>query len=521
MDNPDQRMTADVNLFCSTYGSILVDLLLAPFTISYYSYQAYSRAGWPGPTAMFGLFLVSAVVNKLLMSPVVAATVEQEKREGDFRFRHVAVRVNSESLAFYGSAGEERRKVNLKLDSLCDVQQQVFNRKFALDLATSIFDYFGSIASYLVIAVPIFSGAYASLDGPELSKKISENSFVCMYLFYQFSKLVDLAGTVTGVAGATHRVVELIEQLRETSNAPHKNQGGEKDSGEGDGGDDGDVSDDGLNEVLVGSAGADGPSSSSDGLLVGQAEQPLERRRQEGNMLLCQLVDLSIGAPESESCLISRLCLEVRSGTNVLIVGPSSSGKTSLLRTLRGLWDPLGGVIERVPRADSVFFLPQKPFLTNGSLLNQFLYPGDAEQILREEKESGLQPWIENVVEDLDLSDLQKRCGGLDVDPGWSDWGECLSPGEAQRVAFARLLVLARRRATTMALAFLDEATSALSTPMEEAMYGRLAETGVTFVSVGHREGLRKFHSVLLRLGQDRAGGWTLEGIKEKERHSP
>ena len=106
-------MTADVNQFCSTYGSILVDLMLAPFTISYYSYQAYSRASWLGPTSMFVLFLVSAAVNKLLMSPVVNATVEQERREGDFRFKHVGVRVDSESLAFQGSARVEAEKVRI------------------------------------------------------------------------------------------------------------------------------------------------------------------------------------------------------------------------------------------------------------------------------------------------------------------------------------------------------------------------------------------------------------------------
>ena len=54
-------------------------------------YIYLSRAGWIGPTGMFLLFLVSTVVNKMLMKPVINTTVNLEKREGDFRFKHIMV----------------------------------------------------------------------------------------------------------------------------------------------------------------------------------------------------------------------------------------------------------------------------------------------------------------------------------------------------------------------------------------------------------------------------------------------
>jgi hypothetical protein len=47
-----------VDLLCSNYGSSIADLLVAPFTIAYYAYSAYTRAGWHGPTGMFAFFLV-------------------------------------------------------------------------------------------------------------------------------------------------------------------------------------------------------------------------------------------------------------------------------------------------------------------------------------------------------------------------------------------------------------------------------------------------------------------------------
>lgn len=52
-------------------------------------------------------------------------------------------------------------------------------------MATNGFGYFGSIVSFLVISVPIFEGSYDDLSQPELSRLISENNFVCLYLIFQ------------------------------------------------------------------------------------------------------------------------------------------------------------------------------------------------------------------------------------------------------------------------------------------------------------------------------------------------
>jgi len=68
------------------------------------------------------------------------------------------------------------------------------------------------------------------------------------------------------------------------------------------------------------------------------------------------------------------------------------------------------------------------------------------------------------------------------------DWTAALSPGERQRVAFARL---ALRRPS---LAFLDEATSFLDETAECEMYALAKKRAGCVVSVGHRSSLRKFH---------------------------
>lgn len=131
------------------------------------------------------------------MSPIVAWVVKNERREGDFRYKHMQIRSNAESLAFLTGARLEEAKTNNKLDVLLKTQHSLYGRQFFLNLAVNLFDYLGSIISYLALAVPIFSGRYDDVSSAELASLISQNAFVCIYLISTFSTLVDLSSSVT------------------------------------------------------------------------------------------------------------------------------------------------------------------------------------------------------------------------------------------------------------------------------------------------------------------------------------
>ena len=94
IDNPDQRISSDIQLLCTSYSSLTSKLILSPILVIYYGYDAYSRADWVGPTGILGMFILSGLINRLLMSPVVRATVLLEKMEGYFRFAHAHIRYN-------------------------------------------------------------------------------------------------------------------------------------------------------------------------------------------------------------------------------------------------------------------------------------------------------------------------------------------------------------------------------------------------------------------------------------------
>ena len=111
------------------------------------------------------------------------------------------VRSYAESLAFNGSAETELEKVNSKLMDVCKVQQKLYTRNLPIDLLVNLFFYLGAIASYLVIAVPIFSGQYEAYQPADLTQIILETAFVCIYLLNQLWQLVNVTSTVAGLAG--------------------------------------------------------------------------------------------------------------------------------------------------------------------------------------------------------------------------------------------------------------------------------------------------------------------------------
>jgi len=185
--------------------------------------------------------------------------------------------------------------------------------------------------------------------------------------------------------------------------------------------------------------------------------------------------------------LMTNINLSLRQGDTVLLGGASGSGKSTLVRAIAGIW-PFGRGEIHVPQGARVLFLPQRPYLPIGVLRDVVSYPmpagGVDDKALREA---------------LEAVDLKELTGRLDEA---AHWALQLSPGEQQRVAFARALV---QKPDWL---FLDEATAALDEATEARLYRlvreRLPET--TVFSIGHRATLGPFHARRLMV-EPRANG--------------
>uniref|UniRef100_A0A673LYA4 ATP-binding cassette sub-family D member 4-like n=1 Tax=Sinocyclocheilus rhinocerous TaxID=307959 RepID=A0A673LYA4_9TELE len=199
IDNPDQRISQDVERLCKQMSTMASRLLISPFTVTYYTYQCFNSAGWIGFVSIFGYFVVGSIINKILIGPIVSMLVEQEKLEGDFRFKHMQIRVNAESAAFYRAGKVEHMRTDRRLQMLLSTQRSLMNKELWLYIGVNTFDYLGSILSYILIAIPIFAGDYDGLTPGELSALVSKNAFVCIYLINCFTQLIDLSTTVSDV----------------------------------------------------------------------------------------------------------------------------------------------------------------------------------------------------------------------------------------------------------------------------------------------------------------------------------
>ncbi len=186
------------------------------------------------------------------------------------------------------------------------------------------------------------------------------------------------------------------------------------------------------------------------------------------------LQDLTLALPGGET-LLHGVDAKLTRGEAVLVTGASGSGKSTLFRALAGIW-PLGsGRIER-PDTSKCLFLPQKPYLPIGSLRGAVSYPSPEGAFLDTE----IGRWLA----ECRLTHLVERLGEHD------HWEQRLSPGEQQRLAFARALLQKPQ------WLFLDEATAALDAETEKHLYELIAAElpGTTIVSIGHRAAIERFH---------------------------
>jgi vitamin B12/bleomycin/antimicrobial peptide transport system ATP-binding/permease protein len=202
---------------------------------------------------------------------------------------------------------------------------------------------------------------------------------------------------------------------------------------------------------------------------------------------------VEVRTPDGDQ-LIDTLDVHLSTGDALVIVGPSGSGKTTLLRSLAQLWPYATGTLRR-PDGPDTMFLSQLPYVPLGDLRAVVSYPAAEGDVPDDE--------LRDMLNRVALGHLVDRLGEV------QDWVKVLSPGEQQRVAFARVL-LTRPKAV-----FLDEATSAMDEGLELAMYQLLrSELPHTIVvSVSHRSTVEHHHTQRLELigeGQWRLG--PLEG---------
>jgi putative ATP-binding cassette transporter len=176
--------------------------------------------------------------------------------------------------------------------------------------------------------------------------------------------------------------------------------------------------------------------------------------------------------------------MTVSPGERLLVRGPSGVGKSTLFRAIAGIW-PFGSGTIGVDQSASKLCLPQKPYLPIGTLRDAVSYPERPGTFCDSE--------IEKILELCRLGDFVRR-----MDES-AHWEQVMSPGEQQRLAFARALLC------KPAWLYLDEATSALDEATQDYLYSMIEKLlpNTSIVSIAHRADLKHFHSRMLSFDSD------------------
>lgn len=440
LDNPDQRITQDVDSFTSVTLSLLIQLLESIITLVSFAAILYSIS----KTLTLGLlvyvisgtFLAIAIGNRL-----TGVNYNQLRLEADFRHSLIRVQENAESIAFYQGERAEKNQIVKRLI-------EVIKNFDLLIIWESVINLFQKSYEYIILLFPYFVIAPLYFKGEVEFGEFAQADFAFATLLFALSFIVNRIQRISDYAASINRLGELYEFFDDPAR---------------------------IYQI--------------------QEDPDLDIAHIEyENSSQITVQNLTLKTPDFVRTLIQDLSISVPPSSNLLVVGASGAGKSSLLRAIAQLWTSGNGMIAR-PQVEEILFLPQRPYMIVGTLREQILYPNLTQKV--DDRQ------LQRILEKVQFPHLISRFkAGLDAQENWEN---ILSLGEQQRIAFARVLVSQPR------YAILDEATSALDIENEQTLYQTISQQGTTYISVGHRPTLKQYHNQLLIIIE--GGQWEVQKI--------
>ena len=378
LDNPDQRISEDINQFISLFLQLSLGLLKQACTLVAFVFILWDLSGIlelpvgdtvigvPGYMVFVSLFyaIVGTYFANKVGRKLIRLNYDQQRYEADFRFNMIRVRENGESIAFYG--GEEPEKLGFK-DKFAMVIENfwhLMNRTKILNFYVNGYTQLAVIVP-LIMAAPQYFGGAMNLGG--LMQTISAFGRVQDALSFfvdSYDSLAQLVAVIRRLGGFTKHMEEV--DAIETNFVQKKSL-------------DGDV----------------------------------------------HLNDVNVMLPD-DRVLLQDLNIKLKKSARLLISGESGCGKSTLLRALAGIW-PYGSGEISIPDGWKVLFLPQRPYLPLGTLRQAIYYP---QEVPKTDGDN-----LKDLLYKMELPELAERLDNVD------DWSRILSLGEQQRIAFIRIIL--------------------------------------------------------------------------------
>lgn len=313
----------------------------------FFSRKLAELVGWAGPLLTFGWYIISGIIIRIVSPPFGELTAIEQKLEGEYRSKHSDLLNHSEEIAFYNGSDWEKIRINEKFNDLITHIKDVLTRKFFMGIYDSLLVKYGAVmCGYTVIGLPVFGPGKEEYlkqvgdDPSKITKDYVRNSSLLINLAKAIGRIVVSYKDVQSLAGYTTLIYEMKEVLEDLEEGKYKRIKVTQNQGE----------EDPLNVAE--------PSQMIDNSLQSSAEVVLsDKIKFEGVPIL---------SPNGDT-LIPAMSFEIRPGMNLFITGPNGCGKSSLFRILGELWPAFGGKVSK-PSIEKIFYIPQRPYLPNGSL---------------------------------------------------------------------------------------------------------------------------------------------------------
>lgn len=291
LDNPDQRISEDINSF--TGQSLYFSMIVLGAVIEMI---AFAGVLWAISPPLIYILCGYAVVSTFFTARVfgrrlIGLNFGQLQREANFRFGLVRLRENAEAIALHDGEPRERSVLQRLFDAAYANYRQVLRWQLRLNL----FQY---AHSFLTLVLPSIVIAGDVLDGK-----------------LEVGRAVQAAGAFSAILSALTLIVEHFEGLSRFSA--------------------------GIERLHAFTQTLDRP-------------RPTDGIRTEPGMQLV-LESVTAYTPQREQLLLRELDLVVPPGGGLLITGASGNGKSSLLRVIAGLWTCGEGTLRRPASPDMVF----------------------------------------------------------------------------------------------------------------------------------------------------------------------
>jgi len=468
IEHCDHQITSDVDRFSEMFTEVLSQSLKPVVDFMVYSYELSRVQGLTTPLTLYAWYSFASAVSASTLPPYGELVATEQRLEGRFRSAHSAIIANCEQIAFLGGEVPERRVLDEQFRTLLNHCRHTINVSFGSEVIRQYLNkYFVTVIGLLLICRPVrlnLNGANR-WSADQIAQYFTSTWRNMELMSTSIQDLFELSNRVGRLSGFASRLCRLMGGLQER---PF--------------------------------------------VLQARLEQarrgPFPPSYQFGENL--KFSKVSIYRPDG-TLLVRHLDFSVQKGQRVLVTGANGCGKSSLFRVLRKLWPLVEGTVV-MPADKEIYFLSQVNFVPLGTLRDLVTYPYLRDDMVKhgrtdDDIRSCLR-WahVSPDVVKQGRADLEFTEGEKIVRPRLDDvrdWQKDLSPGQKQRVAFARLFY------HRPSFVVLDECTNGISPDVEHDLYDRCSKLNLAVFSISHKNELKLFHEFELHYQGDHEGTWT------------